>query len=114
MPTDAILAERVVWKRGLWAQTQGLMGRKQVSSDCAVVFPQPRAFRVPIWMLGVRTPLCVVWCVGGVVEQVARLPAWTGVGVARADMVVELHASHADRIRAGDELAVADGALHHR
>lgn len=108
-----VLADTVEWKRGLWAQTRGLMGRKQASADTAYVFPQPRAFRVPIWMLGVRTPLCVVWVVDERVTQVRVLPAWHGVGIAKADTVVELHPRHQWTVKAGDRLTVVDGRLIH-
>ncbi|MFB6083160.1 MAG: DUF192 domain-containing protein [Halorientalis sp.] len=98
------------------SQTLGLMGQSAVSDDYALVFEfgDPGFFyrlrdtvpRRVIHMLFVRMPLDVLWLRDGEVVKVATLSPWTGVGVAKADTIVELAAGSADGVDVGDTVLV--------
>jgi len=63
----------------------------------------PRQF---VHMLFVRIPLDVLWLDGETVTHVARLKPWRGVGVGRADRILELPAGNADDVSPGDRVVV--------
>jgi uncharacterized membrane protein (UPF0127 family) len=98
------------------SQTVGLMGQSTVSDDYALVFEfgDPGFFyrlrdtvpRRVIHMLFVRTPLDVLWLRDDEVVKVASLSPWTGIGVAKADTIVELAAGGADGVEVGDTVIV--------
>lgn len=98
------------------SQTVGLMGQSTVSDDYALVFEfgEPGfVYRVldtiprrVIHMLFVRTPLDVLWLRDEEVVKVATLSPWTGIGVAKADTIVELAAGSAEGVAVGDRVVV--------
>ncbi len=98
------------------AQTVGLMGQSTVSDDYALVFEfgDPGFFyrvrdtvpRRVIHMLFVRTALDVLWIRDDEVVKMATLSPWTGIGVAKADTIVELAAGSADGVAVGDTVVV--------
>ncbi|WP_349254432.1 DUF192 domain-containing protein [Halorientalis sp.] len=98
------------------SQTIGLMGQSTVSDDYALVFEfgDPGFFyrlrdtvpRRVIHMLFVRMPLDVLWLRGDEVVKVATLSPWTGIGVAKADTIVELAAGSAEGVAVGDRVVV--------
>ena len=57
-------------------------------------------------MVGVPFDIDAVWLLEGRVERTARLSAWTGLGRATADTVIELPAGAADGIEAGDVIRI--------
>jgi uncharacterized membrane protein (UPF0127 family) len=112
------LATKVDVADGFVAQTVGLMGRSSLPEDYALVFDfgtppllnrllgtVPRRF---IHMLFVRVPLDVLWLQDDEVIKTATLTPWTGIGVARADRVVELPAGSADGVAVGDTVHLED------
>jgi len=98
------------------SQTVGLMGQSTLADDYALVFEfgDPGFFyrlrdtvpRRVIHMLFVRTPLDVLWLRDDEVVKVATLSPWTGIGVAKADTIVELPAGSADGVEVGDTVVV--------
>ena len=56
--------------------------------------------------LATPDPLDVVWSLDGEVRQVKQLRPWVGVGIGRADQVVELPAGVGAAVEVGDELAI--------
>lgn len=107
------LATDVTHADTLLRQTLGAIGKKRLSDGWALVFPQPGAFRVPIHMLGVRTDLDAIWLLDERVQRVETLSAWTGLGVALADTVVELPAGAASDVSVGDRITIDDDAITH-
>ena len=90
------------------AKAVGAMGRRGLPADTALVFQFDRSRQRPVHMLGVRAPLRVWWVCDGVIERTERLPAWTGVGTAAADTVIELPAD-APSGAVGQRVTVVDG-----
>jgi len=58
--------------------------------------------RQVVHMLFVPFPIDVVWLVDDEVRKSARLSPWTGIGVAKADRIVEFPPGAADDVAAGD------------
>ncbi|MCU4801200.1 DUF192 domain-containing protein [Halobacteria archaeon HArc-gm2] len=98
-------------------QLKGLMFRSSIADDYAMVFrfdeppfwtPDALANWRSIHMLFVRFPLDVIWILDGEVRQVKTLAPWRGVGMAKADTILELPAGAADGVERGDEVVVED------
>ena len=96
-------------------QLKGLMFRSSIPEDYALVFrfddppfwtPEALANWRSIHMLFVRFPLDVVWLLDGEVQQVKTLHPWRGVGLSRADTILELPAGAAEGVEAGDAIVV--------
>lgn len=87
-------------------QAVGLMFRRSLPEEYALVFPFGRARRRGLHMLFVPFDVDAVWLREGQVQQVKRLRAWLGLGVATADTVVEFPAGAADGVERGDELRI--------
>jgi uncharacterized membrane protein (UPF0127 family) len=116
---ERILATDVELAESLLEQSKGLMFRESIPDDYALVFH----LHSPTWplsmllgdygyqsihMLFVRFPIDVVWLRGTEVAQVETLAPWTGLGLARADTVIELPAGGADSVEAGDRVVVEE------
>jgi len=106
--TGETLVADVSYATDLRTRAQGLMGRKQVPDDYALVFPFDSAKPRLIHMLGVRTAIDVVWLVDERVERVETLPAWRGLARARADTILELAPGAADTVSEGDRLSLPE------
>lgn len=90
-----------VWRKGL-----GLMFRRSVPDDYALVFRSSSVRSRGLHMAFVPFDIDAVWLVDGEVQRVARLSAWTGRASARADTVVELPAGAAAAVDVGDRVTV--------
>lgn len=100
------LATDVEVAGSLRAKFRGLRFRRSLPESYALVFPFDHAGRRDIDMLFVRTPLDVLWLEDERVRQVKTLRPWIGLGLARADCVVELPPGGADGVAAGDRVVV--------
>ena len=98
--TEVDLADDII------SQGRGLMFRRSIPEDYALVFPFSRASKRGLHMLCVPFDIDAVWLVDGEVEAVERLSAWTGRGRARADTVIEMPAGAADGVEPGDTVRV--------
>lgn len=87
-------------------RARGLMFRRGVPDDYALVFPFDGVATRPVHMLFVLQSLDVLWVADGAVERVATLRPWVGSARARADLVVELPAGAADDVAEGDTVRV--------
>jgi uncharacterized membrane protein (UPF0127 family) len=103
---ERTLASDVELADGLLSQGLGLMFRRSIPDDYALVFPFSRATKRGLHMVCVPFDIDALWLHGGEVQQVKRLSAWTGHGRARADMVIEMPAGAADGIETGDTVRV--------
>jgi hypothetical protein len=100
------LATDVEFADGIVSQGLGLMFRRSVPEDYALVFRFGRPRKRGLHMLCVPFDIDAVWLVDGEVAAVERLGAWWGRGSHRADTVLELPAGAADGVEPGDEVVV--------
>ena len=103
---EHVLASEVELAASTLARTRGLMFRRSVPDDYALVFRFGREATRGLHMLFVPFDIDAVWLVEGEVQAVERLRAWLGHGRARADTVVELPAGAADGVAPGDRVQV--------
>jgi len=85
---------------------RGLMFRRSIPEDYALVFEFARVGRRSVHMLFVPFPIDVLWLETETAVAVERLPPWTGLAAHRADRLIELPASAADDVEEGDVVRV--------
>lgn len=107
---ERTLATTVEFADGLVSQGVGLMFRRSIPDDYALVFRFGRVTTRGLHMVFVPFDIDAVWLVDREVQAVERLPAWRGTGRAKADTVLELPAGAADRVEPGDTVRVLDAA----
>lgn len=103
---ERILAREVEFADGPLARARGLMFRRSVPDDYALVFRFDGQRERGLHMLFVPFPLDAVWIANGVVQRVARLRPWIGWGRGIADTIVELPAGAAADVEPGDRVVV--------
>lgn len=103
-----VLATDVDRATTMLTQMKGLMGRASIPDSYALVFEFDDAARRTVHMLFVRTPLDVLWLVDDRVERRSTLAAWTGLGRASADTLIELAPGGATAVEAGDTVRVIE------
>ena len=106
--TTRTLASRVEVAESRLAQARGLMFRRSIPEEYALVFPFDGVGKRSLHMVCVPFPIDAVWLCDEEVTKVKRLHAWTGLGWGRADCVVELPAGAAERVEASDRVRVVD------
>ena len=104
---EHVVASEVELAGSALARTRGLMFRRSVPDDYALVFRFDEQATRRLHMIFVPFDIDAVWVADGVVQQTERLSAWTGYGRAVADTVIELPAGVADDVQAGDRVWVA-------
>ena len=108
-PTDGPerpLATDVEFADGIVSQGIGLMFRRGIEDDYALVFRFGRTRNRGLHMVFVPFDIDAVWLVDGEVQGVERLRAWRGHGSHRADTVLELPAGAAADVAVGDRVTV--------
>jgi len=103
---DDVLATDVTVADSFLAKARGLMFRRSFPDGAALVFPFDGAGPRTLHMVGVPFDIDALWLRDGRVERVARLSAWTGLGRATADTVIELPVGAADGVEAGDAVRI--------
>ena len=103
-----MLASDVETADSVLTQMRGLMFRRTVPADYALVFRFDSAATRDVHMLFVFTPLDVLWLVDGEVVRVERLEPWTGLAKAEADTLVELPPGAADDVAIGDAVELVE------
>ena len=98
------LATEVEVADTFFARMCGLMFRRSIPEEYALVFRFERPSTRSLHMLFVPFPIDAVWLVDGEVTRVERLRPWTGFAWARADVVLELPAGAADAVEPGDQV----------
>ena len=102
------LATNVELADGLVSQGLGLMFRRSIPDDYALVFSFSRAAKRGLHMVCVPFDIDAVWLVDERVVAVKRLTAWTGHGRAHADTILELPAGAADDVETGDTVRLTE------
>ncbi|MFB6091021.1 MAG: DUF192 domain-containing protein [Halobellus sp.] len=90
------------------SRARGLMFRRSVPDDYAMVFEFDEADDRDLHMLFVPFDLDALWLVGDEVVKKERLRAWRGMGVGTADRVIELPAGAADGVEPGDAVRLVE------
>ncbi|MFC7176122.1 DUF192 domain-containing protein [Halosegnis marinus] len=103
---ERVLADEVEVAETFLSRARGLMFRRSIPDDYALLFRFDGQATRDLHMVFVPFDIDAVWLADGVVQQVKRLPAWTGRGRAVADTILELPAGAADGVAAGDRIAV--------
>jgi uncharacterized membrane protein (UPF0127 family) len=98
------LAEDVEVVDTFLSKARGLMFRRSIPDDYAMVFRFEAAEERDLHMVFVPFDIDALWLVDGEVVAKKRLRAWLGRGAAEADTVVELPAGSADDVAVGDEV----------
>lgn len=98
------LATRVDVADGLLSRARGLMFRRSIPEDYALVFEFGGVATRSVHMMFVPFPIDVVWLIDGEVQQVGTLSAWTGLAKERAETFIELPVGAADDVSVGDEI----------
>jgi len=105
-----VLATEVDRAETMVEQSRGLMFRRSIPDDYALVFPFDSVGRRFIHMLFVAFALDVVWLADGEVQQVATMRPWRSFAYGRADTVLELPAGAADGVSEGDVVVLKGNA----
>ncbi|USZ69198.1 DUF192 domain-containing protein [Halorussus salilacus] len=98
------LATEVETADSFLSRARGLMFRRSIPDDYALVFEFDGVASRDVHMVFVPFPLDVLWLRDGEVQKKERLSAWTGLAKAEADRLVELPAGAADGVSVGDEV----------
>jgi uncharacterized membrane protein (UPF0127 family) len=102
------IATTVEFADGLFSQGIGLMFRRSIPDDYALVFRFGTVRKRGLHMVFVPFDIDAVWLVDGEVTTTKRLQAWRSRGSNRADTVLELSAGAAEGVEPGDEIRVLD------
>lgn len=103
-----VLASDVDVAKGPVKQALGLMFRRSIPADYALLFPFDAPDTRSVHMVCVPFPLDVLWLVDDEVTRKSRLRPWIGIGRGTADAIVELPASAADGVSEGDVVEVVE------
>lgn len=112
-----VLASEVERATSTLEQARGLMFRASLPADFALVMDVGGGgllggpSRQVVHMLFMRVSIDVLWLVDDEVRKKATLSPWTGIGVGRADRIIELPAGGAESVQVGDTVRLeADDA----
>jgi uncharacterized membrane protein (UPF0127 family) len=106
--TEETLAATVEFAEGFLSKARGLMFRRSIPDDYALVFPFDDVAPRDTHMVFVPFDIDAVWTVDEEVAAVKRLRAWRGVGYERADTLIELPAGAAANVEPGDRVRVVE------
>jgi len=101
-----VLASEVETAEGIVSRGLGLMFRRSLPDDYALVFRFDAQRRRNLHMVFVPFDIDALWLSDGVVQRAETLRAWLGHGSAVADTVIELPAGAADGVTARDRVVV--------
>jgi uncharacterized membrane protein (UPF0127 family) len=90
------------------SRARGLMFRRSIPDDYALVFEFSGAGQRDLHMVFVPFDLDALWLVEEEVVAKERLPAWRGLAAATADTVVELPAGAAADVEPGDTVRLVE------
>ena len=102
------LATEVETADSFLAQARGLMFRRSIPDDYALVFPFDSVASRDVHMVFVPFPLDVLWLQNSEVVRKERLSPWIGLAKAEADQLVELPAGSADEVAVGDAVQIEE------
>ncbi|WP_234972319.1 DUF192 domain-containing protein [Halobaculum gomorrense] len=107
-PRERVLATQVDVADSFGSQARGLMFRRSVPEEYALMFRFEEADSRSLHMLFVPFAIDAVWLVDGEVTKVKRLRPWIGLGWGTADTVIELPAGAAEDVEPGDSVEIVE------
>ena len=108
-PREETIATEIEIADSFVARTRGLMFRRSIPDDYALVFEFDAPDDRDLHMLFVPFAIDAVWLVGTEVVAVKRLRPWIGLGRGTADTIIELPAGAVADIEPGDSVELVDG-----
>ncbi|MFB6233178.1 MAG: DUF192 domain-containing protein [Haloarculaceae archaeon] len=103
-----ILASDIEIADSTIAQVRGLMFRRSLGDDSALVFQFDSEAKRDVHMLFVPFAIDALWVVDNEVVATKRLRPWIGLGRAGADTLIEVPAGTADDVEVGDRVALSE------
>ncbi|ATW87948.1 hypothetical protein halTADL_1155 [Halohasta litchfieldiae] len=107
-PEERTIATEIEIADSFLSRARGLMFRRSIPDDYALVFQFETPEDRDLHMVFVPFAIDAVWLVGTEVTAVKRLRPWIGLGHNVADTVIELPAGAADDIEPGDTVELVD------
>ena len=107
-PREETIATEIEIADSFVSRTRGLMFRRSIPDDYALVFQFDEPDDRDLHMLFVPFAIDAIWLVGTEVTAVKRLRPWIGLGRGTADTIIELPAGAADGIEPGDTVELVD------
>jgi len=102
LATDIEIAETFV------SQARGLMFRRSIPDEYALVFQFDEPASRDLHMVFVPFAIDAVWLVETEVVAVKRLRPWIGLGRGTAETIIELPAGAAEDVEPGDTVELVD------
>jgi hypothetical protein len=106
--TETTLARDVEFADTFLSRARGLMFRRRIDDDYALVFRFESEASRSLHMAFVPFDIDVLWLSGDRVTGRSRLSAWTGLDRGVADTIVELPAGAATGVAEGDRVYLTD------
>jgi hypothetical protein len=107
-PEERTVATEIEIADSFVSRARGLMFRRSIPDDYALVFQFDTPDDQDLHMVFVPFPIDAVWLVGTEVTAVKRLRPWIGLGRGTADTIIELPAGAAEDIEPGDTIELVD------
>ena len=106
--TPRTIASDVEVADSFLSKSRGLMFRRGIPEDYALVFEFDDADRRSLHMVFVPFAIDALWLVGEEVTKKKRLSGWTGIGFGLGDRIIELPAGAADGVERGDTVRLVE------
>lgn len=103
-----VIASDLEFADSFLTQARGLMFRRSLADDSALVFQFDGAAKRDVHMLFVPFAIDALWLVDNEVVAKKRLKPWIGLGRSTADTLIELPAGAADDVSVGDRVALVE------
>ncbi|ERH05036.1 MAG: hypothetical protein J07HN4v3_00628 [Halonotius sp. J07HN4] len=103
-----VLASDIEIADSFLQQARGLMFRRSLGDDSALVFQFNSEAKRDVHMLFVPFAIDALWVVNNEVVATKQLKPWIGLGRAGADTLIEVPAGTADEVAAGDRVALSE------
>ncbi len=105
---DRVLASTVEVADSFLTKAKGLMFRRSIADDSALLFSFDGPATQSLHMVAVPFDIDALWLVDDEVTRKQRLSAWIGLGWGTADTIVELPAGAADGVSVGDVVRIEE------
>lgn len=107
-PSEDVLATDIEIAATFVSQARGLMFRRSIPDEYALVFQFDEPASRDLHMVFVPFAIDAVWLVETEVVAVKRLRPWIGLGRGTAETIIELPAGAAEDVEPGDTVELVD------
>ena len=104
--SSQVLASDIETADSFLQQARGLMFRRSLADDAALVFQFDDTAKRDVHMLFVPFGIDAIWLVDNEVQATKRLKPWLGLGRESADTLIEVPAGAADGVDVGDTVEI--------